>query len=268
MGRAQRRRFTLIELLVVVSIIAILAAMLLPVLSKTRRQAKMTLCMNNLRELGMMLNMYSGDNDGYYPRRKVGESQLGPRHALFFKASGMPAVDDRSTYDGYIDLDITMDCPLSPVGSCASRYDTVTTEIWSSYAMFYGSRYETAQPKSAMLRVGDRPLYNGKTFDILAGDFDRRDKVGTFNQGAHPDGQVMDFFSCIYKGQYVMGLYWNTNNPGTIRGPIDRSFLRDDGSTFIMKRIYQTDSRTTLISDQPGRSTAQANASQYLPQIQ
>lgn len=59
--------FTLIELLVVIAIIAILAALLLPALSKAREQAKKTICMSNLKSMGLGCTNYTSDNNEWFP---------------------------------------------------------------------------------------------------------------------------------------------------------------------------------------------------------
>jgi prepilin-type N-terminal cleavage/methylation domain-containing protein/prepilin-type processing-associated H-X9-DG protein len=62
-----RNGFTLIELLVVLAIIAILAALLLPVLSRVKERAQKTPCLSNLRQCGVALQTYGGDNHDFYP---------------------------------------------------------------------------------------------------------------------------------------------------------------------------------------------------------
>jgi prepilin-type N-terminal cleavage/methylation domain-containing protein len=67
------RAFTLIELLVVIAIIAILVAMLLPALSRAKESGKRIACLSNLRQLGLAVQIYAGDDQGTYPPRSATE---------------------------------------------------------------------------------------------------------------------------------------------------------------------------------------------------
>ena len=71
-GTLRWRCFTLIELLVVVSIISILAAMLLPTLSKARDKVRESACANNLKQVGLMTDFYADDYDNrFFPYRLI-----------------------------------------------------------------------------------------------------------------------------------------------------------------------------------------------------
>jgi prepilin-type N-terminal cleavage/methylation domain-containing protein/prepilin-type processing-associated H-X9-DG protein len=60
----RRRGFTLIELLIVITIVAILAAILMPVFARAREKARQASCASNLKQIGMALEMYRTDHDG------------------------------------------------------------------------------------------------------------------------------------------------------------------------------------------------------------
>jgi prepilin-type N-terminal cleavage/methylation domain-containing protein len=93
---ARRVGFTLIELLVVIAIIAILAGILIPALASGKNRALRTSCTNNLRQLGIALNMYAESSDEKLPTTLFdpeGMPGSGPfqGYFLFYGPAGLPA---------------------------------------------------------------------------------------------------------------------------------------------------------------------------------
>ena len=86
-----KRTFTLIELLVVITIIAILAALLLPALSAARESGRRTVCINNIHQLGVGLHFYADEYDGML---RTGQRDRGDEHTIWIKESTATLFED------------------------------------------------------------------------------------------------------------------------------------------------------------------------------
>jgi prepilin-type N-terminal cleavage/methylation domain-containing protein/prepilin-type processing-associated H-X9-DG protein len=107
---ANPKGFTLIELLVVIAIIALLMAILFPVLRRARSHARTIICQSNLRQLGQIMSQYTQDNEGRLP--------MEPLRAFFFVLRGPFETSNNRIVSSYAPAgtERIMRCPMATAG--------------------------------------------------------------------------------------------------------------------------------------------------------
>ena len=146
-----RQAFTLIELLVVIAIIAILAAMLLPTLSRTKQSARRIVCVNHLKQLSLATVMYVMDNETYYP------------------SSNSPNKWPQATRPGYQDLR-TLVCP-DDTSIKGEATNTVSADLAPrSYLINAWTDYFDLLPQPVMFEIMPENVVEHPSETILFGE--------------------------------------------------------------------------------------------------
>ena len=112
--------FTLVELLVVIAMIAILAVLLLPTLTRAKQKSQQAACLSNLKQIGLAFAVYLGDHSDFFPDRRDLKITLPGNYRPW---TTWPPSDPRA---GWAALQFSNECPNFNVWSCPAAVNSTS----------------------------------------------------------------------------------------------------------------------------------------------
>jgi prepilin-type N-terminal cleavage/methylation domain-containing protein/prepilin-type processing-associated H-X9-DG protein len=131
-----KRAFTLIELLVVIAIIAILAAILFPVFAQAKEAAKKANCLSNMKQIGIGLFLYLGDEDDKMPDRRDIKNSLGYRQWTTW-----PPSDPRA---GWAEITLQPYLKNAQIWSCTTWKEERAIQVKQNNSNYWMWRFDRA----------------------------------------------------------------------------------------------------------------------------
>lgn len=211
------RAFTLVELLVVIALIVVLMAILAPALDRAVYQADIARCGVNLKAIGQGLTVGAIESQNRYPQRTV--LQIAPA------VNGLYAPDERPRLAAVLGggLNELLNCPLSPFVDLERPVEAST--VVTSYNLWHGWR--TGSNEKALNKPNDRWTYEGRTYDVLAGDYEHYAAENLTIYSSHPD-QLNQMSSYAVEADDVATSDWY--KAGEARGLLDLNSVYTDGA--------------------------------------
>lgn len=251
MNRKYCRGFTLVELLVVITIIVLILALLAPALDQAIYQTELASCGARLKLIATAGLTYAGEQRRMYP------PHLANRACTAYQFNDPRGSDDlRRTLKAHLTPAALLD-PLCGKVSLDASGNRPTTYLFANFQIYMGWSFTGPDGGQGMRKIGDRFVWQGNSFNILAGDVDSR-RNDMWVVTSHPDVDGALRFASRQDGDVPWGTgaaqgvpqttqvtfsWWETGNgrgPSS-RAPVDLNYAFDDASVQRYNRVIRWD---------------------------